>query len=75
MDGDCIIDKIIIYKEVLIDGGKAQFCLDTETTSKIPPGPLFVNGAIAVGELGIDENGDIVVENPQSYGLTTTPIG
>lgn len=75
VDGDCIIDKIIIYKEVLIDGGKAQFCLDTETTSKIPPGPLFVNGAIAVGELGIDENGDIVVENPQSYGLTTTPIG
>jgi len=75
INGECIIDDIIVYKEILIDGGKAQFCLDAETTSSIPPGPLFVNGAIAVGELGIDENGDIVVVDPQSYGLATTPIG
>lgn len=73
--GDCFIDEIEICKEEIIDKGKAQFCLDAETTSHIPPGPLFVNGAIAVGELGVDENGELVVENPQSYGLATTSIG
>lgn len=74
-DGNCLIDEIVVYKEVLIDGGKAQFCLDAETTSNIPSGPLSVNGAIAVGELGVDENGDLTVENPEAYGLTTTVIG
>lgn len=59
--GDCLIDEIEICKEELIDGGKAQFCLDAETTSHIPPGPLTVNGAIMV--------------EGQSYGLATTAIG
>ena len=75
VNGDCIIDTIIIYKEILIDGGKAKFCLDAETTASIPSGPLSINGAIAVGELGIDKDGNIIVENPQSYGLASTPIG
>ena len=74
-DGNCLIDEIIVYKEVIIDGGKAQFCLDAETTSNIPSGPLSVNGAIAVGELGVDENGELTVNDPQAYGLTTTVIG
>ena len=59
--GDCLIDVIEICREELVDGGKAQFCLDAETTSHIPPGPLTVNGAIMV--------------EGQSYGLATTAIG
>jgi len=59
--GDCLIDKIEICREELVDGGKTQFCLDAETTSHIPPGPLTVNGAIMV--------------DGQSYGLATTAIG
>lgn len=75
VNGSCIIDTIIVYKEILIDGGKAQFCLNAETTTSIPPGPLSVNGAIAVGELGIDKDGNIIVKDPESYGLSSTPIG
>ena len=75
-NGNCLIDKITVYKEVIIDGGKAQFCLDAETTSNIPSGPLSVNGAIAVGDdFKIDGDGNPVPLNPQAYGLTTTVIG
>ena len=59
--GDCLIDDIEICKEEIVDKGKAQFCLDAETTSKLPSGQLSVNGAIMV--------------NGQSYGLATTNIG
>ena len=45
----------------IIDKGKAQFCLPSEVTSKLPSGPLSVNGAIMV--------------NGKSYGLATTQIG
>lgn len=59
--GDCLIDMIEICKEELVDGGKAQLCLDAETTANLPTGPLTVNGAIMV--------------DGQSYGLSTTAIG
>ena len=64
-----------VCREEIIDKGKARFCLSSEVTSKLPSGPLSVNGAIAVGELGVDENGELTVNNPQAYGLATTQIG
>lgn len=74
-DGKCLIDLLEVCREEIIDKGKARFCLSSEVTSKLPSGPLSVNGAIAVGELGVDENGELTVNNPQSYGLATTQIG
>lgn len=74
-DGKCLIDLLEICREEIIDKGKARFCLSSEVTSKLPSGPLSVNGAIAVGELGVDENGELTVNNPQTYGLATTQIG
>ena len=74
-DGKCLIDLLEVCKEEIIDKGKARFCLSSEVTSKLPSGPLSVNGAIAVGELGVDENGELTVNNPQAYGLATTQIG
>ena len=74
-DGKCLIDLLEICREEIIDKGKARFCLSSEVTSKLPSGPLSVNGAIAVGELGVDENGELTVNNPQAYGLATTQIG
>ena len=59
--GDCLIDKIEVCKEEIIDKGKAQFCLPAEVTANLPSGPLSVNGAIMV--------------NGKSYGLATTQIG
>ena len=73
--GKCLIDLLEICREEIIDKGKARFCLSSEVTSKLPSGPLSVNGAIAVGELGVDENGELTVNNPQAYGLATTQIG
>ena len=74
-DGKCLIDLLEVCREEIIDKGKARFCLSSEVTSKLPSGPLSVNGAIAVGELGVDENGELTVNNPQAYGLATTQIG
>ena len=59
--GDCLIDMIEVYKEEIIDRGKAQFCLPAEVTANLPSGPLSVNGAIMV--------------DGKSYGLATTSIG
>jgi hypothetical protein len=73
--GDCIVNSIEVCREDLVDGGKAQFCLDAKTTASIPPGNLSVNGAIAVGEMGVDENGDLIVTDAQAYGLASTQIG
>ena len=73
--GKCLIDLLEVCREEIIDKGKARFCLSSEVTSKLPSGPLSVNGAIAVGELGVDENGELTVNNPQAYGLATTQIG
>ena len=61
VDGECLVDKIEICKEEIIDKGKAMLCLDAETTANLPSGPLSVNGAIMV--------------NGKSYGLATTQIG
>ena len=74
-DGKCLIDLLEVCREEIVDKGKARFCLSSEVTSKLPSGPLSVNGAIAVGELGVDENGELTVNNPQAYGLATTQIG
>ena len=74
-NGKCLIDLLEVCREEIIDKGKARFCLSSEVTSKLPSGPLSVNGAIAVGELGVDENGELTVNNPQAYGLATTQIG
>ena len=74
-NGECLIDLLEVCREEIIDKGKARFCLSSEVTSKLPSGPLSVNGAIAVGELGVDENGELTVNDPQAYGLTTTVIG
>ena len=74
-DGKCLIDLLEVCREEIIDKGKARFCLSSEVTSKLPSGSLSVNGAIAVGELGVDENGELTVNNPQAYGLATTQIG
>ena len=74
-DGKCLIDLLEICREEIIDKGKARLCLSSEVTSKLPSGPLSVNGAIAVGELGVDENGELTVNDPQTYGLATTQIG
>lgn len=74
-DGKCLIDLLEVCREEIIDKGKARFCLSSEVTSKLPSGSLSVNGAIAVGELGVDENGELTVNNPQTYGLATTQIG
>ena len=74
-DGKCLIDLLEVCREEIIDKGKARFCLSSEVTSKLPSGPLSVNGAIAVGELGVDENGELTVNDPQTYGLATTQIG
>ena len=60
-DGVCLVDKIEVCKEEIIDKGKAMLCLDAETTANLPSGPLSVNGAIMV--------------NGHSYGLATTQIG
>ena len=60
-DGQCLIDKIDVHKEEIIDKGKAMLCLDAETTANLPSGKLSVNGAIMV--------------NGKSYGLATTQIG
>ena len=59
--GDCLVDKIEVCKEEIIDKGKARFCLPPEVTENLPSGPLSVNGAIMV--------------NGQTYGLATTPLG
>lgn len=59
--GDCLIDRIEVRKEEIIDKGKAQLCLPSEVTENLPSGPLSVNGAIMV--------------NGKSYGLATTQIG
>lgn len=61
VDGECLVDKIEVCKEEIIDKGKAQLCLPSEVTENLPSGPLSVNGAIMV--------------NGQSYGLATTQIG
>lgn len=61
IDGECLVDTIEVCKETFIDKGKAQLCLDSETTANLPSGPLSVNGAIMV--------------NGKSYGLATTTIG
>lgn len=60
-DGECLVDEIEVCRETFIDKGKAQFCLDSETTANLPSGPLSVNGAIMV--------------NGKTYGLATTTIG
>jgi hypothetical protein len=60
-DGECLIDRIEVCREEFIDKGKAQLCLDAETTSNLPSGKLSVNGAIMV--------------NGKSYGLALTQIG
>ena len=74
-NGKCLIDLLEVCREEIIDKGKARFCLSSEVTSKLPSGPLSVNGAIAVGELGVDENGELTVNDPKTYGLATTQIG
>ena len=60
-DGECLIDRIEVCREEFINKGKAQLCLDAETTSNLPSGKLSVNGAIMV--------------NGKSYGLALTQIG
>lgn len=59
--GKCLIDKIEICKEKIIDKGKAQLCLNGEETSKIATGPIYVSGAIMV--------------KGNSYGIAQTQIG
>ena len=59
--GDCLIDKIDVCKEEIIDKGKARLCLPPEVTENLPSGPLSVNGAIMV--------------DGKTYGLATTQIG
>ena len=60
-DGECLVDKIEVCREEFVDKGKAQLCLDHETTLNLLSGKLSVNGAIM-----IDGN---------SYGLSTVQIG
>ena len=60
-DGECLIDKIEICKEEFIDKGKAQLCLNSETTLNLPSGKLSVNGAVVV--------------DGSAYGLAMTQIG
>ena len=60
-DGVCLVDKIEVCKEEIIDKGKAQLCLPSEVTANLPSGNLSVNGAIMV--------------DGKSYGLSTTQIG
>lgn len=61
IDNNCEVDSIEIYKEHIIDKGKAQLCLDNEITSNLPSGQLSVSGAIMV--------------NGHSYGIANTQIG
>ena len=61
VSGECLIDLIDVYKEKIIDKGKARLCLGPDITSNLPSGKLSVNGAIMV--------------NGKSYGLATTTIG
>lgn len=60
-NGDCYIDSIEIFKENVIDKGKASLCLDSETTSILSSGKLSVSCAIMV--------------NGKAYGLPQTLIG
>ncbi len=60
-EGECFIERIEVCEEVIVNKGKAQLCLDAETTSNLPSGNLSINGAITV--------------NGVSYGLATTQIG
>ena len=60
-NGECLIDKIEVYREKFTNKGKAQFCLDAETTANLPSGKISVNGAVVV--------------NKHAYGLATTQIG
>jgi len=59
--GECLIDMIEVCREEIIDKGKAQFCLDPETTLNLPSGKLSVDGAISV--------------DGSYYGLPSTEIG
>lgn len=61
VDGECLIDKIEVYRETFVDKGKARLCLDSEATANLPSGKLSVNGAIMV--------------DGQSYGIATVQIG
>ena len=61
VDGECLIDRIEVCKEEFVDKGKAQLCLNAETTSNLPSGQLSVNGAIMV--------------DGKSYGLSLVQIG
>ena len=59
--GECLIDKIEICKEKIIDKGKAELCLNGEETSKIATGPIYVSGAVMV--------------NGSAFGIAQTQIG
>ena len=59
--GECLVDMIEVCREEIIDKGKAQFCLDPETTLNLPSGKLSVDGAISV--------------DGSYYGLPSTEIG
>lgn len=59
--GKCLIDKIEICKENIIDKGKARLCLSSDETLKLATGPLSVSGAIMV--------------KGKTYGLADTQIG
>ena len=59
--GKCLIDKIEICKENIIDKGKTRLCLSSEETLKLATGPLSVSGAIMV--------------KGKTYGLVNTQIG
>ena len=48
-EGKMLIDKIIIYEEIIEDKGLARLCIPPEDTAEMHAGPLFVSGAISVG--------------------------
>ena len=59
--GKCLVDRIDICREDIIDKGKARLCLSSDETLKISTGPLSVSGAIMV--------------KGKTYGITNTQIG
>lgn len=59
--GEFLFDKIEVYKEEIIDKGKAQLCIPKEDTINLPVGQISVSGAISA--------------NGSTYGISSTVIG
>lgn len=59
--GKCLVDRIDVCREDIIDKGKARLCLSSDETLNITTGPLSVSGAIMV--------------KGKAYGIANTQIG